>query len=173
MCPRFGRSVLLSSHSFMTLYLCSTFVSAVRKLAGSRVSLLCSYLPFTNFNTSRKIKQSHYGSEQPQRVPGFWGSHISRQLALEGGKVVSPKQWPSLPREIFLGLISVRGWVNPRTIMRPEGLCRRKIPMTPSRIETATFQVVAKWVNQLRHRVPPTATYTGLKIKVKICRAGS
>jgi len=34
---------------------------------------------------------------------------ISRQSALEGGKVVNPMNRPSLPPKIFLVLISVRG----------------------------------------------------------------
>jgi len=51
---------------------------------------------------------------------GLWESEavrISRQLAHEGGKVVSPVF--QLP---FPVLISVRGWVDPRTIVRLEGL---------------------------------------------------
>jgi hypothetical protein len=67
------------------------------------------------------VKQSHYGTGQALRVLSGWGSQILRQSTHEFGKVVSPTHRPPLPQEILLVLISIRGWVGPRAIMRPKG----------------------------------------------------
>ena len=63
-----------------------------------------------------KVKQSHYRPGQAPRVPGDWGSQISWQSAHDGGKVGRPTNRPPLPQDIFLVLISARGWVDPRAL---------------------------------------------------------
>ena len=105
----------------------------------------------------RKLsKLSHYRPAQALRVQEVGAPRISRQSALEGGTVVSPMHRPLLSaQEKFLLLMFVRGWVDPRAIVRLEGLSHWKMLVTPSGIEPATFRLVAQCLNQLRHRVPP------------------
>jgi hypothetical protein len=75
-----------------------------------------------------------YISDISKAVPlqAWSGPEGSRKLrfpdfmttAQDGGKVVSLTHRPLLPiQEIHLVLISVRGSVDPRAIVRPEGLC--------------------------------------------------
>jgi hypothetical protein len=90
-----------------------------------------------------KVKQSHYRPGQAVRVPGDWGYQIWRQSAHESSKAVSPTNRPPLPPgNIPVTHFSVRVWVNPRVIVRPEWLCQYKIPVTPSGIEPAPFRLV-------------------------------
>jgi hypothetical protein len=113
---------------------------------GWTLPLLLLHLLSRTALLHEKVKWPHYRPWQAIRVPGSWGFQILRWSAHEGGKVVSPMHRLPLPREIFLVLISVRGWVNPRARVQPEGVCQWKIPMTLSGINPVTYRFVAQCI---------------------------
>ena len=73
-------------------------------------------------------------------APRFQDMKVVRLSALRNGRLC--------PQEISLVLIAVGGWIDPRTTVRPEGLCQWKFTMTPSGIKAATFWLVAQCLNR-------------------------
>jgi hypothetical protein len=104
-----------------------------------------------NFIISHTINYPYTDLDKPLGL--HEALRISRQWAYENGKVVSPMYQPPLPPVSSLVLISVRGWLNPRATVLPEGLSQWKIPITPSVMEPMFFRLVAQCLNRLQHHV--------------------
>jgi hypothetical protein len=89
-----------------------------------------------------KVKQSHYSPGESLRVPGDWGSQISRQSAHEGGKVVSPThRQPLPPRKYSWYTFMLEAESTPGPYCGRKDYVNEKLPVTPSGIEPALTAV--------------------------------
>jgi hypothetical protein len=75
-------------------------------------------------DTKVKVKQCHYGPGQALRVPGSEAPRFRDNRHMKAVRLSALRTGRLYFKEIFLVLISVRGRVDSRDIMRPEGLCK-------------------------------------------------
>jgi hypothetical protein len=87
------------------------------------------------------------------RTRGFQEAEAPRFHDSQHMKIVSPMHSHLYPQELFLVIIPVRGWIDPGTTVRSEGLCQCKIPVTPLVIEPKTFRLPDQCLSRLHHRV--------------------
>ena len=108
---------------------------------------------FTPNKISRLYSQDGKGKAVP--LQAWTGPEGSRKLrfpdfmttAQNGGRLSALSTGRLYPQEILLVLISVRGWVDPRAIVRSGVFMSMKNPMTPSGIEPVTFRFLAQHLN--------------------------
>jgi len=118
-----------------------------------------------------KVKQFHYMPGQTLRVPGGEAPRFQESRHMKVVRLSALGTGRLYPQEVFLVLISVRGWVGPRTIVRPYRLCQWKNPVTPWGTELAPLRFVGQCLNQLCYRVDGQWTgpkHVGYFIKINL-----
>ena len=93
----------------------------------------------------KKVKESRDMPGVAQRVPGRLDFHDIRHMKVV--RLSASHTGRLYPQEIFLVLIFIRGWVDPRAMVRSEGSISLKNPVTPPGIDPGTVRLVVKRLN--------------------------
>jgi hypothetical protein len=120
-------------------------------------SMLVSYLACPSTLKMETKKRWSYPCNRPWRPTGLWdvkASTVCRQSQM-AVRLSALQASCTLPPGRFPVLISIRGWVDLRALVRREGLCQLKNPLTSSGIKPTTFQFVAYCLSQLCYCVSP------------------
>jgi hypothetical protein len=108
---------------------------------------------FRLINIKVNVKQSHYRPGQALKFPGSWSSQISKQSALEVGKVVSPTHRPPLHPGNILGTHFCYRLSQPQGNSAAGRIM--SIKNSNNTIGNRTRDLPAQCLDQLRHCVPP------------------
>jgi hypothetical protein len=150
----------ISIHSYLQIYISyqlNTFILCVLSMGGD-VRWLGDWFWIYKSNVKVKVKQSHYRPGQARAFHEVEATRfrdnrhmkVPRLSALHTGRLSSQK--------IFLILVSVGGWVDPRAIVWPKGLWHWQI-LTPSGIDHATFRFVSQSLNNCATACPIKVMY--------------
>jgi hypothetical protein len=121
---------------------CQRLLSTPDHQTGSRSQSVCDH------RHSSSVEVRNGKTVACQAWTGPWVYRIPRQSVREGGKAVSHTHRPPLSLRKYLWYsFMLKGWVDPRATVRPEGLGQWKIAKTSSGTESAQFP------NLLHHRV--------------------
>ena len=102
----------------------TTYYSGWLLQTWSSVSLKCDKIPEKLENINLPGKDSNPGFQEAQ-APRFQDSRHKKGVRLSALRTGRLRNIPGT--QFYWG-----GWVDPRAIVRPEGLCPWKIPMTPA-----------------------------------------